>query len=194
MAENKERETAGYPEPDLSIPANRHENSDIDYKAVTKFGVALTLLCIFSFVFLIYVFRHFLSREFSQQAARPAAVDTRRLPPEPRLQATPLPDLKAILAAEQSVLNGYAWVDEGKGVVRIPVAKAMDVLAARGLPSRPAEAAPSGSTTVPTDSSLGPKMLHPGGPLASELAATAAPVMDNQPAVQTPAATHEKKH
>jgi type III secretory pathway lipoprotein EscJ len=32
----------------------------------------------------------------------------------------------------------YTWIDRQGGVARIPVARAMDILAARGLPHRPA--------------------------------------------------------
>jgi hypothetical protein len=45
--------------------------------------------------------------------------------------------LKAIRAAEDQVLNGYAWMDPEKGVVRIPIDRAIDLLSERGLPSRP---------------------------------------------------------
>ena len=44
--------------------------------------------------------------------------------------------MKAIRAAEDQVLNSYAWMDPEKGVVRIPIGRAMDLLAERGLPSR----------------------------------------------------------
>jgi len=56
--------------------------------------------------------------------------------PQPQLQKTPIPDLKAIRAEEDRLLNGYSWVDQPKGVVRIPVDRAIEVLAQRGLPTR----------------------------------------------------------
>jgi hypothetical protein len=43
------------------------------------------------------------------------------------------------------VLNSYGWVDQPKGIVRIPVAQAIDILAKRGLPRTapaPAKEAP----------------------------------------------------
>jgi hypothetical protein len=55
--------------------------------------------------------------------------------PEPRLQRTPGPDLKAFRAQEDKVLDSYGWIDQSKGVVRIPIDRAIAVLAARGLPS-----------------------------------------------------------
>ena len=39
---------------------------------------------------------------------------------------------------ENKVLDHYAWVDQNAGVVRIPIERAIDVLAEKGLPYRPA--------------------------------------------------------
>ena len=56
------------------------------------------------------------------------------LPPEPRLQADPHADLLRLRSAEDSVLNSYGWVNRDSGLVRIPVARAMELLAEKGLP------------------------------------------------------------
>jgi hypothetical protein len=36
---------------------------------------------------------------------------------------------------EDHVLNSYAWVDKQAGIVRVPIDRAIDMLAAKGLPS-----------------------------------------------------------
>jgi hypothetical protein len=77
--------------------------------------------------------KFFQSREETSVAN---TVEPVKLFPEPQLQKTPILDFKAIRAEEDKLLNGYAWVDLKKGVVRIPVDRAIDVLARRGLPSR----------------------------------------------------------
>ena len=43
--------------------------------------------------------------------------------------------LQEILANERAILSSYGWIDRDLGVVRIPIDRAMDVLAERGLPS-----------------------------------------------------------
>jgi hypothetical protein len=53
----------------------------------------------------------------------------RRLPPEPRLQAAPLKDLEALRAEEDALLQGYAWVDRQAETVRIPIGRAIELLA-----------------------------------------------------------------
>jgi hypothetical protein len=58
----------------------------------------------------------------------------RPLPPTPRLQITPSTDLKGTREQEHDLLSTYGWVDKDKGVARIPIDRAMDLLAQRGLP------------------------------------------------------------
>jgi hypothetical protein len=47
--------------------------------------------------------------------------------------------MQELRAAETQILTSYGWVDQGAGVARIPIARAMEILAARG---GGAEAAP----------------------------------------------------
>jgi hypothetical protein len=115
-----------------------HEESDVNALAVGKFAIALALIAISSLVLLFGLFRYFQSRETAGQTAPSEyASQAGKVPPEPRLQPAPVADLQAIRAAEDQVLNSYGWVDSQKGVVRIPIARAIDLLAQRGLPSRP---------------------------------------------------------
>jgi len=47
---------------------------------------------------------------------------------------TPVTDLAAMRAAEEKALTTYGWVDQQKGVVRIPIDQAMKLTLQRGLP------------------------------------------------------------
>jgi hypothetical protein len=53
-------------------------------------------------------------------------------------------------------------------VVRIPIARAMDLLVQRGLPVRAEAPRSASNASVPTEAGLGPKMQPPGGPLSGE--------------------------
>lgn len=55
-----------------------------------------------------------------------------RLFPEPRLQVDPRIDLEHLRAAQRQQLADYAWVDRDRGLIRIPITRAMDLIAARG--------------------------------------------------------------
>lgn len=50
-------------------------------------------------------------------------------PPAPRLQAHPTADLAVLRASEQVRLNSYAWVDREHGIARVPIERAMAMLA-----------------------------------------------------------------
>jgi len=46
----------------------------------------------------------------------------------------PYLQLQNLRTLEDHVLSTYAWVDETAGTVRIPVDRAMDIVAQKGLP------------------------------------------------------------
>jgi hypothetical protein len=121
-------------------PEARHEERDVNALAVTKFGIGLALTVIVSMFVLWGLLNYFKNRvaaELPAPSASRAAADMGKLPPEPRLQDNPRTDLQAIRAAEEKLLHSYGWVDQEKGIVRIPIERAIDTLAERGLPARP---------------------------------------------------------
>ena len=59
------------------------------------------------------------------------------LPPEPRLQHDPAVDLQQLHARSMVMLHTYGWADRSRGAVRLPIERAMDLVARRGLPTRP---------------------------------------------------------
>ena len=144
---------------------NKHrpgfEETDVNVVAVGKFGIALLLVTILAMALLVGVFNYLKS----QEGGEAISVNPRKVFPQPQLEETPIPDLKAVREAEDEALNSYGWVDQQKGVVRIPIAKAMDMVVARGLPVRTAAPPAAEGMSVPTESGLGAKMMSPGGPL-----------------------------
>ena len=114
-------------------PKVGHETTDVNVWAIGKFAIGLVIVCVVSIALLFGLLKFFQSREETSVAN---TVEPTKMFPQPQLQKTPIPDLKAIRDEEDKLLNGYAWVDQPKGVVRIPVDRAIEVLAQRGLPSR----------------------------------------------------------
>jgi hypothetical protein len=58
--------------------------------------------------------------------------------PTPRLQTDDgAQDIADLHAREDLLLNSYSWVDQSQGKVRIPIERAMDLIAQRGLPVAP---------------------------------------------------------
>jgi hypothetical protein len=60
----------------------------------------------------------------------------------------PEDDLAALRAQEDDQLNHYGWIDKKAGIVRIPIERAMELTAARGLPVRGQPGAPQPTRTI----------------------------------------------
>jgi hypothetical protein len=60
--------------------------------------------------------------------------------PTPRLETDDgNQDLTDLHGREDLLLEHYTWIDRGKGAVRIPIERAMEIIAQKGLPVAPAE-------------------------------------------------------
>lgn len=58
-------------------------------------------------------------------------------PPAPRLQIDPRADLAALTAAKNAQLSSYDWTDRTKRIAHIPIDRAMQLVAQRGLAGWP---------------------------------------------------------
>ena len=116
-----------------------YERRDIDLGRLFRLGFAITALVAIAFVLMWWLFGFLVEHEAETSGQpHPLARELgRSVPPAPVLQTNPRDDLLALRAAEQSILDSYAWVDKESGVVRIPIEKAMDLIAERGLMARP---------------------------------------------------------
>ena len=125
--------SASRPDPTLG-----HEERDVAVRPIALTILGLTAVVIAVFVF-IQILLNVLAGIQSHRSAAPsplAGVYGLKEPPAPRLQTNPVADLRELRARDQALLSGYAWVDRDAGVVRLPIERAIDVLAARGLPAR----------------------------------------------------------
>ena len=133
-----------------ALPAAKvgHEKRDVSVRTVALAVGALLLVGVllhFALAALEFGFRKETQREdrkLSGFVAEPALTAQRSRFPEPKLQTVPRDDLQSFRVREESELNTYAWINKTAGVVRIPIARAIDLLAERGLPVRGSNAAP----------------------------------------------------
>jgi hypothetical protein len=65
-------------------------------------------------------------------------------PPPPRLQVNPKRDLDRLEAQENARLNGFGWADRDRQIAHIPIERAMQLLAGRGIAGWPASPLPAG--------------------------------------------------
>jgi hypothetical protein len=149
---------------DLHPANNGHgdfERRDISVRAVLYFLVGLAIALFLSY-FVVKGIYAFLTHRFEAQqpSVSPlvanAPADTRKIPedyktdsegadyekylqknfPEPQLETNERTELNKIRLQEEEKLATYDYVDKDAGTVRIPIDRAMELLAQRGLPVR----------------------------------------------------------
>ena len=140
------------------------ERQDISGSGVLYFFLALAVGTLVVVFFLVGVFDVLDKRNNAKQAPPnplaanvPADKDTRHIPkeyevkafPEPRLENDERLQLLEIITAQEQTLNSYGWADENSKTVRIPIDRATELLAQRGLPVRQQGAAETPAAPAP---------------------------------------------
>ena len=126
--------------------ARRHETQSPSVRGIllaVAWIVAVTAGC--AVVVWLGVFALTRSRPLDQSiVARGIIVASNAVPlerfPSPHLQINPPADMAAFRRQEEQALTSYGWIDRSNGIVRIPVARAMELLLERGLPVRASNA------------------------------------------------------
>jgi hypothetical protein len=131
------------PDAPAEPPVLNHEPTDADLGSVERIIVGLVVLLGVAFLLMWILFGLFSGREDRLDTPPTALVqeqrerDTRQPLerfPAPRLQEQPYEDIQMYLRSQERVLQGYGWVDRQKGIVHIPIERAMEIVAERGLP------------------------------------------------------------
>lgn len=126
----------------------RFEQSDISARPTVLTGAAIFVgVLIVTGVVWGVLWAYVRYRTEAVLTPTPAEQGYHAVPPYPRLQESPHADLQQFRAAQEWQLHHYGWVNEKNGVVRIPIDRAMDLLAQRGIP--PQKAPPDLKLTVP---------------------------------------------
>ena len=157
-------------------PEEIHETSDINVRGIVSFGVLLIILAIVVHVGLWFFYQGLnkwyernnaaanpMEQPLAAAATPPTAAEsettkqaTERMVatfPEPRLLPDEYRDYEAYKKRIDQQLNSYTWINKNGGSVRIPIDRAMELIAERGLPAagltapapagKPATAAPA---------------------------------------------------
>jgi len=161
-----------------------YEPSDVGVTGIVVFITALAIFVVVAGV-LCYGIGKVLNARMNKQDGPTSkwskTVDVRQLgnmPSSPELQnkmaeitqSFPTPrvqtddgnqDVADLHAREDLLLENYTWVDESKGTVRIPIERAMELLAQRGLPVAPAVETQAPQTHEAMTGDSAPKVAVP---------------------------------
>lgn len=111
-------------------PGPRYEARDANVRRLLFLGLSLALVIVLTLfgAAKLMAFLTALQPQGLPPSPLATAVD---LPPKPRLQIAPPVDLAQKRKADDAVLNSYGWIDRSSGTVRIPIDRAMELLAER---------------------------------------------------------------
>lgn len=146
-----------------------YERRDIGVSGVLYFLLGLLVAGLFVFFLADGIYSYLDKRSQAEQApvnplVTNAPSDTRHISkdypqgafPNPKLEEDERGQLNGIRLKEEQTLSTYDYIDKNAGTVRIPIDRAMDLIAQRGLPVRAQGAAAAGSG-APQEKKKGPK-------------------------------------
>ena len=140
-------------------PQVEYERSDLSALAILGFLAGLALVGLVMHIILAGMFSYLDNYTKRRQAATnpllpTTTVDLRNPGPKvanefplPRLETNELGQLDDQRLAEEKVLATYGWVDQNAGIAHIPIERAIELVASRGLPVESANLAGNAKTT-----------------------------------------------
>lgn len=136
------------------VRRNGHEPADVRVRSIVYTILGLLAAIAVSGAFVGGVLFAMQDRQGTAEdlASASAVSGAKLLPPEPRLQIAPEADRRALEEAARAQLNSYGWTEE-QGRARIPIGRAMELLANHGWPD-PDE--PDASSRDRTDEGISP--------------------------------------
>lgn len=121
-------------------PSIGHDTRDVNIKLILFSTVVMVVIVLITCFFTVGIF-DFLNAHSGSVPQSTSLTAPKEIPPVPRVLEHPWEELPVLRGTETRTLNSYAWVNQGGGTVRIPVDRAIDLLAARGLPVEPSAGA-----------------------------------------------------
>ncbi len=126
------------------------EPDRISLRVVIGMAAALTLMAVVAAALMILYFKILDRRAAKRDAGVVAEAGLERrepaLPPSPRLQVRAVRHWTDFQTAERERLGSYGWMDRSTGAVHIPIERAIELIAERGvgpLPQAPVALPPS---------------------------------------------------
>jgi hypothetical protein len=125
------------PQSDMTNPDVAYEPKDVNLRGILIFGLALACIGLAAHFGVAWLFEMLRQDALARQPPMSPLVAKERpqLPQDletisqPRLQKNETLDLQRLRQEEDSILGSYGWVDRDAGVVRLPIAEAMRMLA-----------------------------------------------------------------
>ena len=119
------------------------EPNTVNIPGVVKFLVWLSV-AVMVVGLLMWGLLHYFDKRKAQEAPPPSPLAPGvRVPPEPRLQgapgsvSSPAEDIRRFREQQEQILNSYGWIDQQRGIIRIPIERAKKLIEQKGAQTTP---------------------------------------------------------
>jgi len=135
------------------------EHEDMSSRTALYFLAGLVLVCVVVYLIVFGMYRFLDSYATAHQPPMSPMVtpeaDTRAVTPEnaetfpqPRLEENERTQFRSFIEDQDRKLATYDWVDKDRGTMRIPIDRAMELIAQRGLPVHAEDASSAQSSAA----------------------------------------------
>jgi hypothetical protein len=109
-------------------PSRGHEEKDVNFNVIVLFAASLVVALVVVHFLSVRVFDTLAKRSSKYPPPSPLAASRTQFI-GPRLQVNQALEMKKLRASEDALLKSYGWVDRDHGVVRIPIERAIELVA-----------------------------------------------------------------
>lgn len=143
MADHHHKQNAGH---------DGYEVTDAQPRPLVIFTIVMVIASIVTFLLMAIMFKMMDHYEVSQDKPSGFVRDSRWKAPTIELETNPSRLREQLNKEEQEQLTTYAWIDPTGGKVRIPLERALQITAAKGLPYRESLSADQEGSAALTES------------------------------------------
>jgi hypothetical protein len=126
-----------------------HESRDTGVKLIALSAAGLSIVVVIVFLLMWGTFNLLKTDEAKHDVSLSPLAPAYQIPPQPRIEEHPWEQLQQLKARENRELTTYGWQDQKNGIVRIPISRAMDMIAQKGLPTQLPGQAPGVAKPAP---------------------------------------------
>jgi hypothetical protein len=160
----------GKPNPHMATPMTEsgYEQSDARARPIYLALAVLSVSTVLIAAIVIGLFWLYESAAQNKEPQPAAFAQEQRHPKGPLLQSAPRYDLQELRRQEQQVLHSTQWIDQQAGTVRIPIDRAIELVAERGFPDWPkVEVKQAPNPQTPNERQALPTEIPPSAPARS---------------------------
>jgi len=107
-----------------------HQNiNDVNVRRIFRIAIAFIVVGAAIHLGVWWLFSFYRNVDAQRDVSQTLIKPPPPIPPEPRLEVNPTEDFQTFRRRQQDMLNSYGWTSREDGRVRIPIERAMELVA-----------------------------------------------------------------